>query len=180
MTTAAVFAAFLCVIAPWSVPIGAVPVSLATFAVYLAGLTLGKSGVVPVVCYIMLGLVGLPVFSGFGGGAGVLVGPTGGFLMGYAPGVLACGILADLVFSRVRGRIGQMIVCMAALIVSAFVIHACGLAWYMNLTSQTMAEAAAVCVLPFIVPECLKMLTASVCAAVLRERVVKAVPKSIH
>jgi len=76
MAFIAVMAALICVAAPWSVPMpGLVPVSLATFAVYLAGSLLGwKKGTIAVLIYVLLGAVGLPVFSGGAGGFAKLFG----------------------------------------------------------------------------------------------------------
>lgn len=171
MTSAAVFAALLCVVSPWSVPIGAVPVSLATFAVYLAGLTLGRSAVMSVVCYVLLGCVGMPVFSGFSGGVGVIAGPTGGFLTGYIPAVLVCGSIAD-VAAKTVSKVGRFLGYLGSAVAAAVIVHACGVVWYMSLTGQSFAEAAVVCVMPFVLTECVKLLAAAVAAQVLRERVV--------
>ena len=86
LTTTALFAALLCVTAPFSISIGPIPISLATFTVYVAALVCGwKGGCLAVAAYLVLGAVGLPVFSGFMGGFERLVGPTGGYLIGYIP-----------------------------------------------------------------------------------------------
>lgn len=84
MVLSALFAALLAICAWISLPIGAFRFTLQTFGLFLALLTLsGKWGSVTVFVYLTLGLVGLPVFSGFHGGIGVLMGPTGGFLIGF-------------------------------------------------------------------------------------------------
>ena len=82
----ALVAAMLCLLAPISVPVGAVPVSLSIFGVCLAALISDRRGaLMALLLYVALGAVGLPVFAGFSGGAQVLVGPTGGYLFGYIP-----------------------------------------------------------------------------------------------
>ena len=80
----AMCAALTCVLAPISIPIGTVPISLATFAVMLSAAVLGpKLGVISQAVYLLLGCIGVPVFAGFSAGVNCIVGPTGGYLMGY-------------------------------------------------------------------------------------------------
>ena len=94
--TIAVLAALLCVVAPLSVPVGPIPISLASFAVYLAGAFLGwKRGTAAVAVYILLGAAGVPVFSGYEGGLQKLAGVTGGFILGYLPCAAVVGLAAD-------------------------------------------------------------------------------------
>ena len=98
MVQIALFSGILCIVAPFTIPVpmSPVPLSLATFVVYLAGALLGaKQGTAGVLVYLLLGAVGLPVFSGFSGGIGVLFGPTGGYLMGYLLCAAIVGWLAN-------------------------------------------------------------------------------------
>lgn len=84
----ALFAAILAVLSPLSIPLPftPVPLSLGTFAVYLAAAAGGvRWGTLSVAVYLLLGAVGIPVFAGYSGGLQVLVGPTGGYLIGYLP-----------------------------------------------------------------------------------------------
>ena len=84
MAVTAVMAAVLCVLGPLTVPIGAVPISLANFVICLTAWLLGpKFGTLSVVIYLALGAIGIPVFSGYGAGLTKLAGPTGGYLVGY-------------------------------------------------------------------------------------------------
>lgn len=88
-------AAIVCVVSMWQIPIGifGVGATFQTFAVALAGYTLGiKKGGISVLVYIALGAVGLPVFSGLQGGFSVLLGPTGGFILGFLPMVILCAL----------------------------------------------------------------------------------------
>jgi hypothetical protein len=79
MAVTAVMAAVLCVLGPLTVPIGAVPISLANFVICLTAWLLGpKFGTLSVVIYLVLGAIGIPVFSGYGAGLAKLAGPTGG------------------------------------------------------------------------------------------------------
>lgn len=84
MVYCALMAAVLCVISPLSIPVGAVPISLATLGVMLAGALLGAQlGTLSVLIYLVLGWVGLPVFAGYSSGFTCLFGPTGGYMIGY-------------------------------------------------------------------------------------------------
>ena len=94
MTLVAVMAALICVAGPLTVAVGPIPLSLCSFAVYLAGAVLGvKRGALAVALYLLIGAIGVPVFSGFSGGLQKLVGVTGGYLAGY----LICAALTGLV-----------------------------------------------------------------------------------
>ena len=84
MAVTAVMAAVLCVLGPLTVPIGAIPISLANFVICLTAWLLGpKFGTLSVVIYLAIGLIGVPVFSGYGAGLAKVAGPTGGYLVGY-------------------------------------------------------------------------------------------------
>jgi biotin transport system substrate-specific component len=102
MVRAALFAALMAICAWISIPVGSMVFTLQTFGIFLALLTLGgKWGLVSVFLYLLLGLAGLPVFSGFRGGVGTLFGPTGGYL----PGFLVCGILYRFVTGAKGSRL---------------------------------------------------------------------------
>ena len=88
-----VMTAVICILAPFSIPIGVVPISFTNLAVYIALYVLGvKKGTISYVIYLLIGLVGVPVFSSFTSGPGKLFGPTGGYLIGFAFMALICGI----------------------------------------------------------------------------------------
>ena len=96
MALIALMAAVTCILGPLSVPIGVVPISLTNFAIYLAIYVLGcRRGTISYIVYLLLGLVGLPVFSGFSSGVGKLFGPTGGYLIGFIFMALICGFAID-------------------------------------------------------------------------------------
>ena len=86
MTITALMTALICVLGPFSLPIGPVPIALTNFVIFITLYVIGmKRGLIAVALYLLIGLIGLPVFSGFGAGIGKLVGPTGGYLIGYLP-----------------------------------------------------------------------------------------------
>ena len=96
-------AAVLCVVGPWTIPIGPVPISLVTLVISLAVYLLGaKLSTASVLVYLLIGAVGLPVFSNYGAGLAKVVGPTGGYLVGY----LALAFVGDAVLELlVRARL---------------------------------------------------------------------------
>ena len=120
MTVIALVTAVICIIAPFSIPIAIspIPITLALFALFLAGIILGKwKGVVCTVIYLLLGMVGLPVFNGFSGGVQKLVGPTGGYLIGYLFLVFFTGLFVEKFPNKIPmyfvGGIIGIIVCYA-------------------------------------------------------------------
>ena len=172
LTTTALFAALLCVTAPFSISIGPIPISLATFTVYVAALVCGwKGGCLAVAAYLVLGAVGLPVFSGFMGGFERLVGPTGGYLMGYIPWAITVGIFSDMAKKR---RVMWDIVGM---ILGTVLLYTLGTAWFMFVSGNTLSYSLAACVLPFIAGDSIKMAAATLVSEVVRTRVIPAVTK---
>ena len=84
MAIIGVMTAIICILGPLSIPIGLVPVSLTNLAILFALYVLGmKKGTLSCILYLLIGLIGLPVFSGFSSGPGKLLGPTGGYLIGF-------------------------------------------------------------------------------------------------
>ena len=168
MTLIAVMAAVTCVLGPLSIPIGVVPISLTNLAVYFAVYILGtKRGTLSYLVYLLIGLAGVPVFSGFTGGAGKLLGPTGGYLIGFAFMALICGILID------RSH-HNFVIGMAGMILGTIVCYAFGTVWLAYQAGMTMGAALAAGVLPFIPGDLAKMVVAAVVAPQIRRRLAKA------
>ena len=158
----AVFAAVLCAVSPFVIWIGPVPLSLATFAVYLAASVLyWKYGALSVVLYVALGLIGLPVFSGFTSGLPKLVGPTGGFLVGY----IAMALVIGLIVTRNAHKKWIYPVAMA---LGTVVLYVCGLAWFMYSTGSTLPASLMACVVPFLPGDAVKIILASIIVPRLR------------
>ena len=151
----AVFAAVMCVLAPLSVPVGAVPVSLATFALYLAGgLQKPLHAVASVCIYVLLGIVGIPVFAGFMGGVERLLAPAGGFIVGYIP----CVFIISFILCKKRVHYMYPV----AMICGTVVLYACGLLWFMISMKQTFISALTITVVPFLLTDAAKTAAASV------------------
>lgn len=160
----ALMAAVLCVLSPIPIPIGPVPFTLGIFAVFLTGAMLPPMGALACVAvYVALGMVGLPVFSSFQAGPQVLVGPTGGYIVGYFIIVL----FTSLAVRRTR-RMGPQL---AAGIAGLSLCYVLGTLWYMVAVGTTFAAGLAVCVVPFVLPDILKGVLALWLAKVLRRRI---------
>ena len=162
MVLCAVCAAITCILAPLSIPLaGGVPISLATFAVMLAGVLLGGSlGAASQLIYVLLGAVGLPVFAGWTGGLGNVLGMTGGYIIGYIPLAWLTGLIYKKYGSTARMpvRIAFMIIGM---IVGNIALYVIGTAWIMVITGMDLGASLAACVIPFIPGNFIKM--AAVC-----------------
>lgn len=163
LTVTALMAAVICVVAPLSIPIGPVPISLTNFAIYIALYVLDwKKGTLSYLIYLLLGLVGLPVFSGFTGGFEKLAGPTGGYIIGFIPMAVIAGIVIDKYKKRWIHILGM--------IVGTAVCYAFGTVWFCLQSGTAPAAALSICVLPFIPGDLIKMLISVSFAPKLREK----------
>lgn len=146
-------------IASWiSIP-AAVPFTLQTFAVFLAiGVLGGKRGTVAICVYLLLGAAGIPVYSGGTAGIGVLFGYTGGYLVGW--------VVAGLMMWAVEAVLGRKTWVIAlAMLLGLLACYATGAAWFMAVYAREtgaigLGTALAWCVVPFIIPDLLKMAAA--------------------
>ncbi len=158
---AAVLASLLGASAYVAIPIGPVPITLQVLVVFLAGLYLGPYwGSVSVLLYLVAGAIGAPVFSGGTAGVGVLVGPTGGYLLGYAIAPLVIGLLVHD-GHRIRDPATVSLgVVVAALVAATLLIYGLGAGWLAWVLELSATEAAAQGVIPFIPGELLKIAAA--------------------
>ena len=151
LTFCAIFAATSAVLSPFTIPIGTVPIGFVHISIFLAAGLLGKKwGTLSQVVFVLLGAVGLPIFSGFRGGIGVLLGPTGGFIFGY----ILCAFVAGAFMERF-GHSAKSISCAIAL--GWLCTYVPGILWYMFvLDTQNILAAVSVCILPFLPGDFLK------------------------
>jgi len=162
----AVMAAVMCVLAPISIPIGPISITGGTLAIYLTVYLLGGVwGTVSTLVYLLVGFVGLPVFSNYMGGAERLLGPSGGYLVGYLPMALLAGAVVQWSFRRFdgKGKAGAAIalaVQFAGMALATVVLYAFGTAWYCVQAGVGLQEALTACVLPFIPWDLTKMAVA--------------------
>lgn len=169
----AMFVAIIAVCAWLAIPISAISITLQTMGVCLAAALLGwKRGVIAVVAYILLGLVGVPVFTGPKGGVAVLAGVTGGYIVGFLFTALIVGIVSDLV--KNRKKIFQIIFLAVSMVVGIAVCYAFGTGWFVvvygmkNAEPITVAAALDVCVFPYIIPDLIKVAVATALAVTLK------------
>ena len=159
MVLSSLFAALTAVCAWIAVPLPGISFTMQTFAVLLTlGVLGGRWGIVSIFLYLLLGLVGLPVFTGFRGGAAALLDPTGGFLWGFLLGALVYWILERL------GKLPAMAGCLA-------VTYLCGSWWFSRYAGMDLFSAMTVSVLPWLIPDALKLALANYVAARIRRNV---------
>ena len=163
MTMTALMTAVTCILAPLSIPIGPVPISLTNFAIYLSLYLLDwKKGTISYFIYLLLGFAGLPVFSGFTGGVAKLAGPTGGYIVGFIP----MAIIAGFVIDHCKKRWVQLV----GMIVGTMICYALGTVWFCFQANYTVSAALAVCVIPFIPADLIKMVLAMSIGPEIRKR----------
>lgn len=146
---AALLTAIIAVFSVITFKIGTVPITLSVFAVLFAAVAAGaKTGTAAVAVYILLGAVGLPVFSSFQGGISVLVGPTGGYIISY--------IFMALIVGIVSGKSKKFAARFAACLVSLIVCYALGTLQFCIVMKQSVSYALAACVYPFVIFDIIK------------------------
>ena len=158
MTVSAFLAAILCMIGPVVVPIGMVPVSFTTIGIYLISILVQTKCVFfSVLLYLLMGTLGIPVFSGFSGGLGVLFGPTGGFLWGYLPAALLISVVNKQ--TRKLKKLNETalnLVNIGIIFLANLILYGVGSLWLSFTLSITLEEAVVIGVLPFIGIDILK------------------------
>lgn len=170
VTFCALGTAILCALSPFSFAIGPIPLSFATLVIYFLPYLLGrKQSFVCVCAYLLLGAVGVPVFSNFGAGIGKLLGPTGGFLIGYLPLVLIVGY-GVCTYTR-------PVIHAAFMLLGTGVLYAVGMAWFCYSTQSGVLSGLALCVFPFLPGDMLKIWLAVTLAPVVSRRISAAVPQ---
>ena len=160
MVYIAVFAVLIAICSWISIPT-TVPFTLQTYAVFLAvGVLGGKRGSLSVLIYILLGAVGIPVFAGFSGGFGILLGSTGGYIIGF--------LFSALLMWGMEALLGKKTwVLGLSMVLGLIVCYAIGTVWFMVVYTKNSGpvELAAVlswCVIPFIIPDLIKIALALV------------------
>ncbi len=170
LTVIGLMTAVLCIMGPMSlvIPISPVPISLTNLAIYLAVILLGmKRGTVVTLVYLFIGLIGIPVFSAFTGGPGKLIGPTGGYLVGFIFLALIAGYAVD----RFPGKISWTALGMVA---GTIVLYGLGTAWLAYSAGMTFSQALFAGVVPFIPGDAVKIAIAIMIGFPVKKRLIKA------
>lgn len=156
-------AALTCVLAPVSfVLVTAVPITLATLAVMLSGTLLGGcAGAISQAIYLLIGVIGLPVCAGYTPALPRIIGPTGGYLIGYVPLAFLCGAIYGAWGRSARGA-RKYAVLTGAMIAGTVVLYAFGTAWFCVYSGTGVVAALSVCVVPFLIGDAIKIAVVAV------------------
>lgn len=155
MAVIAFMSALMCILGPLAIPIGPVPISLTNFVVFLAVYLLGtKSGTISYCIYLLIGLAGLPVFSGYSGGLAKLAGPTGGYLIGFIFTTVITGIF-------IQKSHGKTWIAICGMIIAMLVAYLFGTIWFVIEADCTLWYALTVCVFPFLIGDAIKIILSS-------------------
>lgn len=165
LTSIAMAAALISVCAWLTVP-GVIPFTMQTFAVFFVLLFLGgKAGTIAVLLYLAIGAMGFPVFSNFSGGLGILLGPTGGYLIGFL-----FSALCYWATERWTGAHRRFLFLVLPLMM--VLCYACGTVWYCVYFAgeRSVMQAILACVVPFLLPDGCKITLAWFLSAVIRRQ----------
>lgn len=162
----ALMAALTAVFSQIAVPIGPVPINLALLSIFVAGAFLGPVyGTLSQLVYVLLGAIGVPVFAHFSGGLSIVVGPTGGYIIGY----IFTAFITGIIIKKSKKSILMYVIAMILGLVACYTL---GTAWFMYVTKRTLMESLALCVLPFLIGDAVKIALAIVITKRL-EKVIK-------
>ena len=138
-----------------SIPL-TVSFTLQTFAIYfILRVSGGKKGLISIILYILLGIIGVPVFSGFKGGLGVLLGPTGGYIVGF--------VLIGILYLLFEKLFNNKIIFYVILFTGLILCYLFGTIWFTVVMASgeskySFWEALLICVIPFIIPDIIKII----------------------
>lgn len=166
MIITALFAALIVVLTMIQFPLPTgIPVTLQTFGVALCGFMLGaKKGTIAVVVYIMLGIVGLPVFTAFGSGIGKILGPTGGFIYAFPLMTIICGLALKLKQKWLSIVVGTL---------SILVLHFFGMLHLSIVSNISLLEAFLAATAPFLIKDAVSVVAAYFVALVVNKQLVR-------
>lgn len=157
-------AAIMCILAPMSIPM-TVPVTLGTFVVFVMTYIMNyKYCLVSCIIYILLGMVGLPVYSGFTGGLGKIIGPTGGYILGY----LCIALISGYINEKYPNKKGVQVLGM---VLGLSICYAFGTLWFAYQQNISIEEAMVICVFPFVIGDVCKIICAVIVGNILRKRI---------
>jgi len=163
MTLISLFAALTAVGAFISIPLYPVPLTLQTLFTLLAAMTLGSvMGASSQIIYVLLGVIGLPVFAGFKAGIGILFGPTGGFLFGFIISAYVIGRIIETIKEK------NIFYYLLAGLIGTIIIYIIGVTQLSLITGIGIKKAIAVGMLPFLPGDILKIIAASFIASKLK------------
>ena len=164
ITQIAIFAGIMCIVSPVSIPIGIIPITLSTFAIYLiGGLTKKYIGIFSTIIYIFIGIIGIPVFSNYTGGIGSILSVTGGYIIGYIP----CVFIISTITSINKEKI---ILYPISMLIGTLICYIIGSLWFMFQTKNSLQETILITIIPFIIFDFLKIIVASICCYIINNK----------
>lgn len=165
MTKTALGAALICILGPFSIPLpfSPVPISLTIFAIFIVVYAIGmKYGLIATALYLLIGLIGVPVFSNFTGGVTKLLGPTGGYMIGYLFVAFLSGFFID--------RWKKWYLHVAGMASGTLICYLLGTIWLSKQAGMGFYAALAAGVIPFIPADAVKIAVAALVGPVIRKR----------
>lgn len=164
ITTIAIFSGIISIISPITIPIGIIPLTLSTFAIYLIGaLTKKYIGVLATIIYIFMGIIGIPVFSNYSGGIGVILSITGGYILGYIPCVFIISIITSI-------NKKNIFLYPISMILGTLICYIIGTLWFMMQTKNSIIETILITIVPFIIFDIIKIVLATICCYILNNK----------
>ncbi len=168
MSMIGVMTAIICVLSPFTIPIGVIPLSLATFTIFLSIYLLGTwKGMISLLLYLLIGLIGVPVFSGFSSGPAKLFGPTGGYFAGYFFMAAISGIFIEKFHEK-------KLPSLCGMLIGTTFLYLFGTAWLSYQAKMTFQAALWAGVIPFIPGDLIKILLVLFLGPVIKQRLQKA------
>ena len=169
LTLVGLMTAIICVLGPFAlyIPISPVPISLGTLAVYFVVTVLGlKLGTLSVAIYILLGMTGIPIFTGYTGGPAKLFGPTGGYIIGY--------IFLSLIYGYfIEKWSGKLFPCILGMLLSTSALYLFGSLWLAFQAGYTLTQAFMAGVIPYIPGDVIKLVLAASLGNQVKKRLLK-------
>lgn len=168
MILIALFAAIIGIMAQMTIPLPIIPITGQTLAIGLAATILGsRNGTLAVILYVLLGVIGLPVFANFQAGPAVLFGPTGGYIIGFIPTAFITGYILEKTSFRIPHA---LLANLVGMVITLFF----GACWYKFISEIGWVKTIYLTVTPFIIPGIIKALLASLIGIIIRERLIQA------
>jgi biotin transport system substrate-specific component len=167
LTTAALLTALMCILSQIAVPIpfAAIVFNLGYVGIFLAGaLQKPRGALLSILAYVMLGVVGIPVFAGFKSGIGTVLGPTGGFIIAYP---IAAFLISLLIYRANKAENKNIAVIFLSMLAGAALCYIIGILWYMIYAKVSLVAAFAAVCAPFIIPDVIKAVAASAVSIVI-------------
>lgn len=154
------------------IAIGPVPFNLGVLGAYLMGLMLiPRYALLSMLCYFILGALGVPVFAGLSGGPQVLFGLTGGYIVGY--------VFISYMSSLAERAALPLMLKLSVMVCSLILCYVLGTCWFMYLSGSGLMESLSVCVIPFVIPDLLKLAAALYLSFAIKKRLPKELRSSL-